>query len=387
MPFAGGSIQLMRIFGIRIGVSLSWFVVLFLLIFLLSTNFQQALDSSDTTAYGVAVGCALLFYVSLILHELGHALVARRLGIEVERIDLWFFGGMAQLRSEPRTPGAEFAIAAAGPAATLIVFIVCALAATLVDSSSHFVDAATLQANASSSPAYVLLSFVAAMNALLFVFNLAPGFPLDGGRIVPATAWKLPGSRNLAMQIAGRGGVGFAYLLGALGVYLLIQGDTGDGIWFAALAWLLLPAARTAILQGRVSDRLDQVTVADVMDPPPFTLGADATLLEAREQVFEPHDWGFVAVVDADNRFLGVLRRETVDAEIEAGRPALAVGEALEGERADWLIGTDQPLQALLGQPSLRGPGAVFAVDRDDFLRGVVTIEQVQRAISPAPGR
>src|SRR3954447_357490 len=387
MPFAGGSIQLMRIFGIRIGVSLSWFVVLFLLIFLLSTNFQQALDSSDTTAYGVAVGCALLFYVSLILHELGHALVARRLGIEVERIDLWFFGGMAQLRSEPRTPGSEFAIAAAGPAATLVVFVLCALSATLVDSSSHFVDAATLQADASASPAYVLLSFVAAMNALLFVFNLAPGFPLDGGRIVLATAWKLTGSRNRGLQIAGRGGVGFAYLLGGFGVYLLIRGDTGDGIWFAALAWLLLPAARTAILQGRVSDRLDQVTVADVMDPHPFTLSADTTLLEAREQVFEPQDWGFVAVVDGDNRFLGVLRRETVDAEIEAGRPALAVREALAGERADWLIGTDQPLQALLGQPSLRGPGAVFAVDRDDFLRGVVTIEQVQRAISPAPGR
>src|SRR5213594_3462810 len=157
MPVGGGSIQVMRLFGIRIGVSASWFVVLFLMIFLLSANFQSVLDGSDTQAYLVAVGAALLFYVSLVFHELGHALVARRQGIEVERIDLWFFGGLAQLRSEPRSPGAEFAVAIAGPIVTLLVAIACALAASLVDSSSHFIDAATLRQSASASPAYVLL--------------------------------------------------------------------------------------------------------------------------------------------------------------------------------------------------------------------------------------
>src|SRR4051812_40797852 len=287
--FGGGSIQLMRIFGIRIGVSVSWFAVLFLLIFGLSASFKNVLDGTDSEAYLVAVGCAVLFYASLVLHELGHALVARRQGIEVERIDLWFFGGLAQLRSEPRSPGAEFAVAIAGPVVTLLVAIGCAVGATVVDSSTHFLDAATLKASATASPAYVMLSFVAAMNVLLFVFNLAPGFPLDGGRIVYAAAWKLTGDRNRSMRIAGRGGVGFAYLLGGLGVYFLLTGSAGDGIWFVALAWLLLPAARAAIAQGQVADRLNQVTVADVMDPDPFTLDGDTTLLEAREQVFERH--------------------------------------------------------------------------------------------------
>src|SRR4051794_23673184 len=193
MPFAGGSIQLMRIFGIRIGVSLSWFVVLFLLIFLLSTNFQQALDSSDTTAYGVAVGCALLFYVSLVLHELGHALVARREGIEVERIDLWFFGGLAQLSRPPDTPGREFRIAVAGPVVTALVAAGCAGAAALLEGGQSFVDAATLNAGVSATPAFVLLSFTAAMNVLLLAFNLVPAFPLDGGRIALAAAWKATG--------------------------------------------------------------------------------------------------------------------------------------------------------------------------------------------------
>jgi len=320
------------------------------------------------------------------MHELGHALVARRQGIEVERIELWFFGGLAQLRGEPRTPGREFAVAVAGPLVTLVVFIVCAAAAATVDSSSHFVDAALLRSSASASPAYVMLAFVASMNALLFVFNLAPGFPLDGGRIVFAAAWKWTGDRNRGLRIAGRGGVGFAYLLGGLGLYLMIRGDVGDGLWFLVLSWFLLPAARAAVLSGTVSDQLARVTVADVMDPHPFTLEGSATLLEANERVFERHDWPFVPVVDDDNRFLGVLQRETVDAEIAAGRPALVASDAVAGDRMDWIIRTDQQLEDLLSQPSLRGLGAVFALDREDFLRGVVTIEQVRRAITPAPG-
>src|SRR3954453_13101889 len=101
--FTGGSIQLMRLFGIRIGVSLSWFVVLFLVIFGLSTSFKNVLNGSDQEAYLVAVGSAVLFSASLVMPELGHALVARRQGLVVERIDLWFFGGLAQLRSEPQT--------------------------------------------------------------------------------------------------------------------------------------------------------------------------------------------------------------------------------------------------------------------------------------------
>jgi Zn-dependent protease/CBS domain-containing protein len=383
----GGSIQLMRIFGIRIGVSTSWFVVLFLLIFLLSKSFKNVLGGSDTQAYLVAVGCALFFYASLVLHELGHALVARRLGIDVERIELWFFGGLAQLRGEPRTPGAEFAIAIAGPIVTLLVFVVCAAAAALVDSSSHFVDAALLRSSANASPAYVLLSFVAAMNLLLFAFNLVPGFPLDGGRIAFAAAWKITGDRNRALRIAGRGGVAFAYLLGALGLYLLARGDTGNGLWFVVLSWFLYGAARQAIVSGTVSDQLQRVTVADVMDPHPFTVDGDTTLLDASERVFEPHDWAFVPVVDGENRFLGVLRRDAAEAEIAAGRPALTAREAVAGDRQDWIIRTDQQLEDLLAQPSLRGPGAVFALDREDFLRGVVTIEQVRRAISPAPGQ
>src|SRR3954462_7648006 len=127
-----GSIQLARVFGIRIGASPSWFVVLFLMIYYLSGLFDDLLVGySNTTAYGIAVAGTLLFFVSLILHELGHALVARRNGIGVASIDLWFFGGLAKLTREPATPGQDFRIAAAGPFVTLVLFALCVGAALL----------------------------------------------------------------------------------------------------------------------------------------------------------------------------------------------------------------------------------------------------------------
>src|SRR5256885_10510976 len=120
-----GSIQLARVFGIRIGVDVSWFIVLFFFIFILSGSFRTTLDSSDSVAYATAVASALLFFVSLVLHELGHALVARRLGIDVLGIDLWFFGGIAKMSRDTESPGAEFKVAVAGPIVTLFVVALC----------------------------------------------------------------------------------------------------------------------------------------------------------------------------------------------------------------------------------------------------------------------
>src|SRR5271166_6800404 len=138
----GSSIQLARIFGIRIGVSMSWFFVLFFLIYYLSAYFHDVLGGSQTTAYAVAVAGALGYFASLILHELGHALVARRLGIAIAGIDLWFFGGLSHMRREPQTAAEELKIAAAGPAVTLALLALCAVAGTLLSSNGSFLDVA-----------------------------------------------------------------------------------------------------------------------------------------------------------------------------------------------------------------------------------------------------
>src|SRR5277367_5987315 len=137
------NMQLVRIFGIHVGVSASWFVVLFVLIFWLSKDyFPQIMAGSQTTAYAIAVAGALGYFASLILHELGHALMARRLGIEIVGIDLWAFGGLSHMRREPATAGEELKIAAAGPAVTLALFLLCLLAIVVLAHSGTVSDVA-----------------------------------------------------------------------------------------------------------------------------------------------------------------------------------------------------------------------------------------------------
>ena len=382
MP-TGSSIQLVRLFGIRIGVSASWFVVLFLFIFLLSDSFRDVLGGSDTQAYGVAVAAALLFFVSLILHELGHAVVARRNGIEVTGIDLWFFGGIAKLSRDSHSPGEEFRIAAAGPFVTLLIVLVCVGVGTAIDGQS-FVDAAVFDRGATSSPGLVMLAWLATINAGLFLFNLVPGFPLDGGRIARAIAWKLTGEKAKATRFAGRSGQLIAYAMAGFGIFLLLRGHVANGLWLGVLALFLAQAARAAVVQSDIDERLEGVTVGDVMDPHPFTVAADISVLDASEQIFVPHGWPWVAVIEADGRFAGVLHQEVVERTLAAGQPALPAREVVREEGWRYQIGVDEPLEELLGTEGLRRLGAVFAVDRDGVLRGVVTLDQVRRALTPA---
>src|SRR3954452_10556531 len=174
----GSSFQLGRVFGIRIGVNASWFLILFLFIFVLSGNFADILGD-DTTGYAAALGAAVLFFGSIVLHELGHALAARRSGIEVSGIDLFFFGGVMKMSRDTDTPGREFFVAVAGPLVTLAIVALGTLLGIAVAGAEAFWNAARLDGAAPSDVAQLLISFLVTMNAFLLVFNLIPAFPLD----------------------------------------------------------------------------------------------------------------------------------------------------------------------------------------------------------------
>jgi Zn-dependent protease/CBS domain-containing protein len=380
----GSSIQLARIFGIRIGASPSWFFVLFIFIWVVSDYFRRVLGGSVTEAYVVAVCAVMLFFLSLVLHELGHALVARRMGIGISGIDLWFFGGVAKMTRDTDSPGAEFKVAAAGPAVTLVIIAVCLGLSALV-SHGAALDVARLSGDAEVSPLLALLGFLITINAFLFVFNLVPAYPLDGGRLARALIWKLSGDRNRATRIAARIGEGFAYLIIGLGIFLFASGNRLDGIWLAVLGWFIAQSARAAVASTAFTERLDGITVADIMDAQPVSMPATATVSEAQDEYFLRYRWDWFPVVDERGRFLGVVREGRVDAEIAAGRPALAVAELVETDDAEaWRVRSDSPLESLLGDEWLRDRGALMAVDADGVLRGVVTIEQVRRALMAA---
>jgi Zn-dependent protease len=382
-----GSIKLARVFGIRIGASPSWFIVVFFLIIVLSSQYDD--DFTQGTAFAMAVAGAALFFGSLILHELGHALIARRNGIHTAGIDLWFFGGIAKLDRDSRSPGEEFRVAIAGPAVNALIVAACFAIGVAIWSTGRFNDAISL--NYDPSAVLTLLAWLAGVNVILLVFNLVPAFPLDGGRIARAVAWAVTGDRNRGTRFSARLGQIFSYVLIGVGIYFLLRSDAVSGLWFIVLGWFLGQAATGAVATSRVSERLDGVTVADVMDTQPVWVPASTTVLQAQDEFFLRYRWPWFPVADAaSGRFLGLLRQERVDGAVAAGQPALRVAEVVDGGRDDaFRVRDDTPIEELLRSEGLQALGALMVVDRDQRLRGVVTVEQVRRALagSLAPGR
>ena len=378
------SLPLLRIFGIRVGVNPSWFLILFVVIFVLWDSLSDTLDASETTVYVVAVVAAASFFASIVAHELGHALAARREGISVEGIDLFLFGGVMKMSRDTDSPGAEFRVAVAGPLVTFLLIVLSTAAAVLLAGADSFWDAARLSATADATPAEVVVSLLVSMNLLLLVFNLVPAFPLDGGRIARAAAWKVTGDRNKATRFAATIGIGFGWLLirGGLALVVLVEGAVFDGIWFAALGWLLASAARGTLAQTRFTEQLAGITVADVMDSEPVTIPAAHPSPAAYEEFFLRYQgWEWFAVVEDDGRYAGLAHRRAVEhAALEEGGE-MAIRDVAAPGAAEGQVPEDAPLEALLASEPLRRLGALMAVDADGRLRGVVTFEQVTRAL------
>lgn len=384
MPGRGGTIKLFTLFGIRIGVDLSWFLILFLAIFWLSQSFRTVLGSSDTTAFGTAVATALLFFASLVMHELGHAWAARRAGIRVPQIDLWLLGGMARMERDSRTPGEEFKISAAGPAVSLLLAAGCFALGVGLEGYGRFTDAATLRATGDVTPVQLALSFLVTMNLVIFLFNLVPAFPLDGGRIARAIAWRVTGDRGRATRFSGRLGQLFAWLMAAWGLYEVLRGDLG-GLWWLLLAFFVGQAARGAVEQTRFAEQIDGVTVADIMDQHPVSVPADLPVVRAEDEFFLRYRWSWFPVVDALGRFVGLAREDRVRGAAKAGDQTVTVGDVMDAEATgEWRVDVEAPLEALLGSEPLRRHGALMAVDGDGVLRGVVNVDQVRRALRSA---
>lgn len=382
--FPSGSVQLARIFGIRIGVNASWFLVLFFFIFILSSSFRRVLDSSDAVAYGTAVASALLFFVSIILHELGHALAARREGIETIGIDLWFFGGIARTARDSDTAGQEFRIAAAGPVVSAAIVLLCLAVGTATVGWHDFWAAVQFDTDTKVTPVVLLLSWLAEINTLVLAFNLIPAFPLDGGRIARAAAWRVTGDRLRATRVAAALGQGFSYLLIGYGVFVLVQGALVNGVWLIFVGMFLGQGARGAVAQTAFSERLGEVKVADIMDREPVAVPGELPAQRAQEEFFLRYRWSWFPVVDASGRFVGIVHQPRIDAAVEGGDGARSVLELMDDDGGKWRVGHEDSLEALVGSEPLRRIGAVMAVDPDGVLRGVVTVEQVRRALQTA---
>ena len=377
----GSSFQLARIFGIRIGVDFSWFLILFLIIWNLSDYYKDAAPGSN--AFLLAVLSALLFFLSILLHELGHAWVAIRNGIPILGIDLWLFGGVAKLGRESTSPGVEFRIAAAGPLVTLLIAGLCFALGSAISSSSDVLNSSQFESDVSGSSTAVL-GYLTSINVLLLAFNLIPAFPLDGGRIARAIAWKVTGDRNRATRFAAMLGRLGGYGMIALGAYLFFARDsTVSGLWLAFIGFFLASAARSAEESAVVSGRIEHIRVADVMDEEPVAIREDEPVIEAERSYFLRYGWPWFPVVDATGRLVGVVSREAVESVPAEERDTRTVGTVMARDdgSSGLRVRLEEPLETLLSQEGLARLGAIMAVDGEGVLRGIVTVDAVRRAL------
>jgi Zn-dependent protease len=380
----GASLQLGRIFGIRIGVDWSWFIVLFLIIWNLSEYYESVTPGSN--AFLLAVVSALAFFVSILLHELGHALVAIRNGIPIEGIDLWMFGGVAKLGRDTDSPGVEFRVAVAGPLVTLVIALACFGLGMAISNADQVLDSSRFDEAGVRGAATAVLGYLATINLIVLVFNLIPGFPLDGGRIARAVAWWRTGDRNRATRFAARMGRGVGWLMVGLGLLLLLTGPGLTGIWLAFIGFFLAQAARSAEAQATFAGRIEHLRVSDVMDAEPVAIPETLPLDRAENEYFLRYGWGWFPVVDAGGHLVGVVSRDAINSLPEGIRPSRSVASVMARDDvgSGLRVGLEEPLEALLGREGLSRLGAIMAVDRDGVLRGVVTVEAVRRALRGA---
>ncbi|MBI5317153.1 MAG: site-2 protease family protein [Nitrospirae bacterium] len=296
-----------RALGIPIYVHASWFVVFFLVSSSLATGYlPEMLPGLSVPRYwGMGGIAALLLFLSVLLHELGHSYVALRYKIPIKQITLFIFGGMAHMGKEPPSPRAEFLIAMAGPLVSFILGAVCLSGAMAVEA---------LPMRSTLQGLVVLGSLLGMVNVQLGLFNLIPGFPLDGGRVLRAGLWALNKDFHRATSQASLAGIGFGVVLGLIGAALMVgtwSGALGQSIetnggWLLFIGVFLFSAALSSRRQAARRTSLTSVTVRQVMAHRVVTLRPDMTVQEAVDQFFVTHGFGGFPVCEG-GQFLGVV--------------------------------------------------------------------------------
>jgi Zn-dependent protease/CBS domain-containing protein len=292
-----GNIRLGRIGGIEVRINWSWLVIFALIVWSLADGVfpSQNPGLSRGTHLAMAIVAALLFFASLLLHELGHSWQARREGMEIDGITLWLFGGVSQFKTRFATAGAEFRIAIAGPLVSLVLgvgFVLLALAGL-----PSAVDG--------------VAAWLGYINLTLLVFNLIPALPLDGGRVLRAALWQSRGDLGWATRIATNIGRGFGYLFIGLGIAMFIFQGSFSGAWLAFIGWFLLQAASAEARYIATEAALHGLRVRDLMVRNPVTVDGDLTVGQVMDDVARSRRFTTYPVVDA-GRPIGLLAFSSV---------------------------------------------------------------------------
>jgi Zn-dependent protease len=308
-------ISLGRIFGIRIVLDYSWFLIFALIAWTLASGYFPAEFSNWPVAeyWIVGVATAIVFFVSVLLHELGHSIVARHYGIPVNSIRLFIFGGVSQIQSEPPSAKVEFVMAIVGPAVSFVLAGVFAGLAVVF---------------ASVAPLLALTRYLAYINGLLGLFNLIPGFPLDGGRVVRAAVWGITKNLPRATRVAGNLGRAIGFLFILVGVYLVFRGNFFNGIWLGFIGWFLESAAGAQLRQQKLHNLVAGRRVSQAMSTTYTSIPPDMTL----EQLVDRHVLGNGQrsfVVEEGDKVNGLLTLHDIKSLDRSDWPATRAAQAM----------------------------------------------------------
>jgi len=371
------SIPLGRIAGIQVGINASVFLIVAILVGGLATGqLPAAFPGRGIAAYVIAaIVAAVLFLASLLAHELAHSMVARRNGIEVESIVLWLLGGVAQLRGEAKTPGADFRIAIVGPLTSIGLAIVFGLGGGALG----LLGVGGLTGG--------VLAYLAATNAILAVFNLIPAAPLDGGRVLRAALWRWRGDRQAAAVNAARAGRFVGFTMIALGVLQLVTGRGLNGIWLALIGWFVVSAATAEEQQARLGGRLAAVTVGQVMTQRPTVVDGNLTVAEFVAGVALTHRFSTYPLVDPYGRLTGLVTLNRVRALPPDRRATTRLWEIACAPSEVPTARPEEPLVDLLERMQGSTDGRAVVVDNADRVVGVLSASDVARALQLADPR
>lgn len=353
-----GSIGLGRILGIPIRLHLSWFLIAALITWSLAVGyFPLANPGWDAVTYWiVGAAASVLFFASVLLHELGHSVLALREQVPVRSITLFIFGGVAEIGREPPTAGAEFRIAIAGPLTSL------GLAGLFAGFGALLSDYATLAAP---------LAYLGSINLLLAAFNMIPGFPLDGGRVLRAALWSFSGDMSRATRWASRTGQAVAVLFILLGVVQFLLGGLVNGLWLAFIGWYLNSAARSSYQQVQLRDVLGGVKARNVALEQCLPVSSDLRLNRlVEDQVLK--EGGRCFTVTESDAPQGLITLDNVKAVARTQWAALTAGEIMTPVSTLPLADADDDLWSLIERMNEDGVSEVPVVENGNLL-GLIT--------------
>jgi Zn-dependent protease/predicted transcriptional regulator len=363
----GRSFRIARIAGIPVGVNPWWFLIVALFTWVLGDSYYpyEVHGISPAASYGLGLLSILLLFASVLAHEFGHAIVARRHGIQVEEIDLWLLGGVSRLRGHPQEPGDELRYAAAGPLVTAVIAAVFGAIALELPASAP----AALRA---------VIDYQAYVNVALLCFNLVPAFPLDGGRIIRALLWRRRHDLGAATRTAAGVGRAFGWLMVVLGALSFLEGAIG-GLLLAMIGGFVVMAAGAEEAQEQVLEALAGVSVGELMSAPPVTVSADATLDEA-QRAFARHRGSVLPVIDAEGRVMGLLSIEQLERMSRGARHIKTVGEIADRD-PEILVSADEDIVKLFERPAFARTGHAVVVSTDRQPVGIVSKTDIERAL------